>query len=291
MVRTRTPSRSDTPVWHRLYTQGMPDGCWYGCTLSCAHGVDHFHLQTGPYKDQVVLVDGPEYETIAGEGSNIGVFDPLAIIEMNFYCDTYGIDTISFGNSVAFVMECYAEGILNEEITGGLKLNWGNAEAALELLHQMARGEGFGLIVGQGVRYMKQYFAEQYGADPQFLQDIGMEVKGMEISEYMTKESLAQQGGYGMAIKGAQHDEAWLIFMDMVRKQLPTFEAKAEALHYFPLVADLVQPAWAVQAALERHPARQQCADCRAAQGAGARRKLLPGCTRACRASRPSLKT
>ena len=87
----------DTEVWRKLYTQGLPDGCWYGCTLSCAHGIDHFHLQTGPYKDQVVLVDGPEYETIAGEGSNIGVFDPLAIAEMNFYCDTYGIDTISFG--------------------------------------------------------------------------------------------------------------------------------------------------------------------------------------------------
>jgi len=82
---------------------------------------------------------------------------------------------------------------------------------------------------------MKQLFVEKYGADRRFVQDIGMEVKGMEISEYMTKESLAQQGGYGMALKGAQHDEAWLIFMDLVRKQLPTFEAKAEALHYFPL--------------------------------------------------------
>ena len=228
-------AKLDTSVWRSLYTQGVPDGCWYGCTLSCAHGVDHFHLQTGPYKGEIVLVDGPEYETIAGEGSNIGVFDPLAIIEMNFYCDTYGIDTISFANSVAFAMECYEAGILNDEITGGLKLTWGNAQAVLELLHQMARGEGFGLIVGQGVRYMKQLFVEKYGADPAFVRDIGMEVKGMEISEYMTKESLAQQGGYGMAIKGPQHDEAWLIFMDMVKKELPTFEAKAEALHYFPL--------------------------------------------------------
>jgi aldehyde:ferredoxin oxidoreductase len=225
----------DTEVWRNLYTQGLPDGCWYGCTLSCAHGIDHFHLRTGPYKDQVVLVDGPEYETIAGEGSNIGVFDPLAIAEMNFYCDTYGIDTISFANSVAFAMECYAEGIIDDRVTGGVKLTWGNAEGAMELLHQLARGEGFGHIVGQGVRYMKQLFIEQYGADPQFVNDIGMEVKGMEVSEYMTKESLAQQGGYGLALKGAQHDEAWLIFMDMVKKELPTFEAKAEALHYFPM--------------------------------------------------------
>ena len=111
----------------------------------------------------------------------------------------------------------------------------GNADAALELLHQMARGEGFGLVAGLGVRGMKQYFAEHFGADPQFLQDIGMENKGMEYSEYMTKESLAQQGGYGMTNKGAQHDEAWLIFMDMVNNHIPTFENKAEALHYFPM--------------------------------------------------------
>ena len=75
----------------------------------------------------------------------------------------------------------------------------------------------------------------EYGADPKFLQDIGMECKGLEYSEYMTKESLAMQGGYAMALKGAQHDEAWLIFMDMVNNQIPTFEMKAEALHYFPM--------------------------------------------------------
>jgi aldehyde:ferredoxin oxidoreductase len=225
----------DSTVWEELFTQGMPDGCWYGCTLSCAHGVDHFHLRTGPYKGETVLVDGPEYETIAGLGSNIGVFDPLAVIEINFYCDTYGIDTISFANSLAFAIECFTEGVIDETVTGGITLRWGDAETALELLHQMVRGEGFGYVLGQGVRYLKRLFVEQYGADPQFVQDIGMEVKGMEISEYMTKESLAQQGGYGMALKGAQHDEAWLIFMDMVRKELPTFEAKAEALHYFPL--------------------------------------------------------
>ncbi|MHA2256082.1 MAG: aldehyde ferredoxin oxidoreductase C-terminal domain-containing protein, partial [Candidatus Heimdallarchaeaceae archaeon] len=55
------------------------------------------------------------------------------------------------------------------------------------------------------------------------------------FSEYMTKESLAQQGGYGFTLKGAQHDEAWLIFEDMVRGNLPTFEKKAEALHWFPM--------------------------------------------------------
>jgi aldehyde:ferredoxin oxidoreductase len=112
----------ESAVWKNLFTQGLPDGCWVGCTLACSHGVDHFHPRTGPYKGQGVLVDGPEYETVAGLGANLGIFEPRDILELNFelnfYCDTYGIDTISFANSVAFVMECYQEGILNPERTG-----------------------------------------------------------------------------------------------------------------------------------------------------------------------------
>jgi aldehyde:ferredoxin oxidoreductase len=228
-------SKIDSKVWEQWFTQGLPDGCWYGCTMSCSHAVEGYELRTGPYKGQKVMVDGPEYETIAGCGSNLGIFEPWAIAEQNFYCDTYGVDTISFATGTAFAMECYEMGLINDEVTGGLQLNFGNAEAALEVLHQMARGEGFGPVVGQGVRRMKKLFAEKYGADPKILHDIGMENKGMEFSEYVTKESLAQQGGYCMTNKGAQHDEAWLIFMDMVNKQLPTFEDKAEALHYFPM--------------------------------------------------------
>jgi len=225
----------DSKVWKETFTQGMPDGCWLGCTMSCSHGVDHFPVQTGPYAGTCVLVDGPEYENAAGLGSNIGNFDPQKVLELNFYCDTYGIDSISMANCIAFAMECYEEGLITKEHTGGLELNFGNGDAALELLHQMARGEGFGVIVGQGVRYMKEYFAREFEADPVFMQDIGMEIKGMEVSEYLTKESLAQQGGYGLATKGPQHDEAWLIFMDQVHNLLPTFQDKAEALHYFPM--------------------------------------------------------
>jgi aldehyde:ferredoxin oxidoreductase len=222
-------------VFTKKITQGMADGCWYGCSMSCAKAVDNFELKTGPYKGQKVIVDGPEYENAAGLGSNCGIFDPDAILELNFYCDTYGIDTISYGTMTAFIMECYENGILNKEITGGLDLRFGNAEASLELMHRISRGEGFGKIAGLGVKKMKEYFIKEYGADPNFLNDIAMEQKGLEFSEYMPKESLAQQGGYGLTNKGPQHDEAWLIFMDMVNNQIPTFEDKAEALHYFPM--------------------------------------------------------
>ncbi len=225
----------DLEVWKQYFTQGVPDGCWIGCNMSCAKGVDDFELRTGPYKGSKVIVDGPEYENAAALGSNIAVFDPLSIIEQNFYCDTYGVCTITWGNIVGFLMECWDNGILNAERTGGVDISWGNGDASLELLHQMARGEGFGVLAGNGVRWLKNYFIENGWGDPKFINDIAMENKGLEYSMYLSKESLAQQGGYAMTNKGPQHDEAWLIFMDMVNNMIPTFENKAEALHYFPM--------------------------------------------------------
>jgi len=221
-------------VYRHIFDKGF-DGCWMGCTVACSHGVRDFIPLTGPYRGKRVFVDGPEYETIAGCGSNIGIFDPYTIVELNFYCDTYGLDTISLGTAMAFAMECFERNLINEGHTGGLDLSFGNRLGALGLVHQMAVGEGFGRIIGQGVRRMKEIFSRDFGADPDFMADIGMEAKGLEFSEYMTKESLAQQGGYGLALKGPQHDEAWLIFLDMVHNYMPTFEQKAEALYWFPM--------------------------------------------------------
>jgi aldehyde:ferredoxin oxidoreductase len=227
--------RIDATVWKRHFTQNVQDGCWIGCNMSCSKAVDKFTLKTGPYKGTIVTVDGPEYENAAGLGANCAIFDPSYIVEANFYCDTYGICTITWSTVMAFIMECFQNGILNLERTGGMDLNFGNSASALELLHKLSAGEGFGKIAGTGVRKMKELFIKNGWGDPAFLNDIAMENKGLEYSQYMSKESLAQQGGFAMTNKGPQHDEAWLIFMDMVNNQIPTFENKAEALHYFPM--------------------------------------------------------
>jgi aldehyde:ferredoxin oxidoreductase len=225
----------DSQVWDKRFTQAVPDHCWYGCGMACSKGADGHHVMTGPYKGHIVTVDGPEYENAAGLGSNCGIFDANWLLEINFYCDTYGIDTISWGTVCAFLMECWQRGILNAERTGGLDLAWGNGASSTEMLHQMARGDGFGVMAGKGVKYLQDLFIKNGWGDTQLIRDIGMQIKGLEISQYMSKESLAQQGGYALANKGPQHDEAWLIFMDMVNNQIPTFEDKAEALYYFPL--------------------------------------------------------
>ena len=156
-------------------------------------------------------------------------------VEVNFYADHYGIDTISLGTGFAFVCECYELGYLTKEHTNGLELKFGNKDDILELVHRMGDGkDDFAKIVGLGVARMKDIFAEKFGAPRDVLEKIGMEGQGIEVSEYVSKESVAQWGGYFLTLKGPQHDEAWLIFMDRVNMQLPTFEDKAEALHYFP---------------------------------------------------------
>ncbi|MEM0466571.1 MAG: aldehyde ferredoxin oxidoreductase C-terminal domain-containing protein [Candidatus Thermoplasmatota archaeon] len=229
-------SKIYSPKFYELFTKIIPDGCWHGCTLACAKTVDGYTVMTGPYKGQKVTVDGPEYETIAA-CSNMSIWDPLWILEFNFYCDTYGIDTISTGTAIAFYMEMYEYGILNKERCNGLELCFGNADATLEFIHRIAQGDQaeFIRIASQGIRRVKDWILKNGWGDKKLVEDCGMESKGLEFSEYVTKESLAMQGGYGLTLKGPQHDEAWLIFMDMVNNAIPTFEDKAEALHYFPM--------------------------------------------------------
>jgi aldehyde:ferredoxin oxidoreductase len=147
------------------------------------------------------------------------------------------------GVTISFLMECVQRGFLTRDDIG-YDLAWGDAEAADRLIHETAGGEGFGLIAGQGTHRAKEWVAQQHASRTgqslaDTMEELGkfaMEVKGLEFSMYGTKESLAQQGGYGFALKGPQHDEAWLIFIDQVHKELPTFEQKAEALYWFPLI-------------------------------------------------------
>jgi len=224
------------------FSKKIPDGCYYGCNLACAKGAEDVQLTRGPRAGQKYSIDGPEYETV-GAVVCMGIFDPHFVMEYNWYCDQYGLDTISTGVTIAFFMECFDRGFL---IAGdiGYELRFGNMEAASRLLHEIASGEGFGKVAGQGVARGKKWVAQKYAARHHTseqaalaeLNKFGMEVKGLEFSMYVSKESLAQQGGYGFALKGPQHDEAWLIFIDQVHKELPTFEHKANALKWFPLI-------------------------------------------------------
>jgi aldehyde:ferredoxin oxidoreductase len=226
----------------RYFKTDVPDGCYLGCNLACAKGADGVRMTSGPKSGSKVDIDGPEYETVAAV-TNQGIFDPQFSMEYNYYCDEYGLDTISMGVSAGFLMECFQRGYLAIDDMG-YDLSWGNKDSAERLLHETAKGERIGKVCGQGVHRAKKWVAERYArktgapADGILaeLNKFGMEVKGLEFSMYICKESLAQQGGYGFSLKGPQHDEAWLIFIDHVHNEIPTFEMKAKALKWFPLI-------------------------------------------------------
>lgn len=120
------------------------DTC-YACAVRCKRVVE----LEGPYQVDP-LYGGPEYETLAALGSYCGVDDLAAVCKANELCNMYGMDTISCGGTVAWAMECYEKGILTQEDTGGLALNFGNGQAMVELVRQIAVGEGLGKLLGKG---------------------------------------------------------------------------------------------------------------------------------------------
>jgi len=187
-------------------------------------------------------VDGPEYETAAGFGSNIGVWNPEFIMEANWHCDNYGIDTISTATIMAFIMECFQRGYLTAADSDGLDLAWGNESAALSFMHQLAHGGSeLSRMAGKGMIVLEEWVAVRHqqrtGIDPRAdLKIFAMQTKGLPFSFYRTHRSLSMQGSYAAASDiGAHHAAAWLIKADLLGA-FPTFADKARALMTYPRV-------------------------------------------------------
>ncbi len=114
-------------------------GC-YACPVRCKRvvAVDGDEIKVDP------RYGGPEYETIVAFGSNCGLDDFEVIAKANELCNMYTLDTISTGMTVSFAMACYEQGLIGCEETGGLDVRFGNGDAVLELIEQIAHRQGFG---------------------------------------------------------------------------------------------------------------------------------------------------
>jgi aldehyde:ferredoxin oxidoreductase len=226
---------------HLFDHRGM-DGCFPGCNLRCTKG-GWVTLVSGADQGRRVWVDGPEYETAAGFGSNLGVWNAEFIMEANWHCDNYGIDTITVAVTVAFLMECFQRGYLTREDTDGLDLTWGNEKAVLQFMHRLAEGETeFSRQAGKGMLELVAWVSGRYvwrtgKADPrEELMRFAMQTKGLPFSLYRTHRSLSMQGSYAAASDiGAHHAAAWLIKIDLLGA-FPTMEEKARALVMYPRV-------------------------------------------------------
>jgi aldehyde:ferredoxin oxidoreductase len=225
---------------HLFEHRGM-DGCFPGCNLQCTKG-GWVTLVSGDHKGRKVWVDGPEYETAAGFGSNLGIWNPEFIMEANWHCDNYGIDTITTCVIMAFIMECFQRGYLTSDDADGLEICWGNEATALAFLHRLAHGETeLARVSGKGmielVEWVRAVHLRKTGTDPRDeLELFAMQTKGLPFSLYRTHRSLSMQGSYAAASDiGAHHAAAWLIKADLLGA-FPTFQDKAKALMTYPRV-------------------------------------------------------
>jgi aldehyde:ferredoxin oxidoreductase len=160
------------------YLLTRPRGC-FSCIISCGRAT----RVTNP--KYVGYGEGPEYETAWAFGPACGVDDLDAVTKANYLCNEYGMDTISMGSTVACAMEMFEDGIITLEETGGIPLNFGNAEAMVEMVRLAATGEGFGKKLAMGsYRLAASYGHPEYSMtakkqempayDPRALQGIGL---------------------------------------------------------------------------------------------------------------------
>ncbi len=169
----------------------------YGCPVGCSQ----LKLaKTGSYAG--ILSEGPEYETMYSYGGVTGVENMDAIIAADRLADELGLDTISSGVAIAFAMELYEKGILTKEDTGGLELNFGNDEAMVTILKQMAFREGIGDLLADGAKAAAEKIGK--GSDK-----YAMHVKGLELPAYDVRGAKAHGLNYATAYTGADHNRGY----------------------------------------------------------------------------------
>jgi len=171
------------------------DTC-YACPVGCKWSVvapqidgDEGHLS------------GPEYESIAGVGSQLQLNDPLSVIQAGDLCNRLGIDTISTGATIAWVLEVNEKGLLPEEyVDDDLDLSWGDSDLIFELVRRIGYCQpGLGALLAQGTHSA----SETIGVGS----DFAIQVKGLELPFHHPRAMRGLELAYATLPRGASHNE------------------------------------------------------------------------------------
>jgi aldehyde:ferredoxin oxidoreductase len=171
------------------YSTGMV-ACW-SCPVHCRH-----RLKIEMEKDKEVYGEGPEYASVGSMGWKIGNLDLESILQLVELCNRYGLDAISTGSYIAWMMELYQNGIIDEK-TIGFPLEWGDSKSIQKIIHMIAQREGFGDLLADG-SFAQERLGPKAG---KFL----LQVKNLPFE--MTDERMTKSFALGMATasRGACH--------------------------------------------------------------------------------------
>lgn len=153
----------DSIVEHRVERKA----CWR-CPIAC-WGTVRFN-----YGSKEIEAHQPEYQTAAAFGTNCLNKDLTSIFAANDLCNRYGLDSISAGATIAFAMECYEKGLVSREDTDGIELTWGNGEAIVAMVEKLAKREGFGDVLADGVKVAAQRIGQGAAS-------YAMHIRGQEL--------------------------------------------------------------------------------------------------------------
>jgi aldehyde:ferredoxin oxidoreductase len=185
--------------WDRISAETFHDHYYHTtracgtCRLACKKA---FKVDKGPHKG--LITEGPEYEGIMAMGSNVGIDDVPTILVTQHLCNEYGMDVISAGATAAFLMELAENGLLTKKDLEKHDLRWGNTEALIDLMHEIAQRKGLGDLAAEGSHRIAQEKGEN--AEP-----FDMTVKGMEISGQDGRAHRSMALGHAVAARGADH--------------------------------------------------------------------------------------
>jgi aldehyde:ferredoxin oxidoreductase len=181
----------------------------FGCTIACGRiaRVDKEHYTVVNRPEYWGASGGLEYETAWSLGADTGIDDLDALTFANFICNEQGFDPITFGATLAAAMELYRMGVITEEETGGIPLEFGSAETLTKMVELTARGEGFGRILGLGSKRL----CEKYGHP-----ELSMSVKGQEFPAYDPRGIQGMGLTYATSNRGACHLRSYTVSSEIL---------------------------------------------------------------------------
>jgi aldehyde:ferredoxin oxidoreductase len=172
------------------------EGCW-ACAVRCKKVVQ---AETEAYEVDPEY-GGPEYETIGSLGSTCGVSDVVPLSRANQLCNAYSLDTIGTGVTVAFGMECFENGLITTEDTGGIELRFGDGDAMIAMIEKIARREDIGDVLAEDLATA----AAKIGKGAEMF---AVHTKGQAFPMHEPRVKRGLAIGYALSPTGADHVHA-----------------------------------------------------------------------------------
>ncbi|KYK22553.1 hypothetical protein AYK24_01805 [Thermoplasmatales archaeon SG8-52-4] len=193
-------------------------GACFNCVIACWN---HSSIKTGPFKG--VSLIGPEYETIALMGSNLGMGSIEDVAYLNSRCNELGMDTITLGGVLGFAIEAYEKGIISDKELNDNKIGWGKAKQLAILIEDIAyKKTKIAEILSDGVKNASRKIGK--GSE-----NFAVHVNGLEIPGYDPRGTFGMGLAYATSDRGACHQRAWTVKAELYDPELERFSFKNKA--------------------------------------------------------------